>query len=156
MKNNNSLWVNDEITIKEKSEYKYAKEHIQKTDLDRRLTYDSNTSIVKAAYYGADLFLYIDTLERIGKPVIKQSEMYFNCLLVIHGARLLATDEGPLIEITHERFEDVEVFFIDGRLRIQGDRVITKGKDAGDSRVDLTFEFEDISCYFDDIYDYFG
>lgn len=156
MNSNNSLCFEYEIKVKDKSEYKYAQEHIQKGDLDRQITYDSNTCIGKAEYHKSDLYLYIDNLQSIGRPFIKQSEMYFNCLLVIHGAKLMTSNDNSLVDITQEILEDVGIFFIDGYLRIQGDRDIIEVKNSNNSWVDFSFEFEDLSCYFDEIYDYFG
>lgn len=57
--------------------------------MNREITYESNSNIVKAEYIDTDLYIYLDNLQRISEPIIKQSEMYYNCLLIIHEARLL-------------------------------------------------------------------
>lgn len=156
--NNNvaSTSSEDAISIKDKSEYKYAKEHIQKQELNKEITCDTNSNIVKAEFIGKELYIYLDNISRVSEPIIKQSEMYYNCLLIIHGARLLESESKSIIDITNEELFDIGLFYIDDHFVIEGYRDVIGLSLKSNSWVDLRYEFDDISCYFDEIYDYFS
>lgn len=90
--------------------------------MNREITYESNSNIVKAEYIDTDLYIYLDNLQRISEPIIKQSEMYYNCLLIIHEARLLESESKSIIDITKESLMDIGLLYIDDYLAIEGDR----------------------------------
>lgn len=94
----------------------------KRKNLNREITYESNSNIVKAEYIDTDLYIYLDNLQRISEPIIKQSEMYYNCLLIIHEARLLESESKSIIDITKESLMDIGLLYIDDYLAIEGDR----------------------------------
>lgn len=124
--------------------------------MNREITYESNSNIVKAEYIDTDLYIYLDNLQRISEPIIKQSEMYYNCLLIIHEARLLESESKSIIDITKESLMDIGLLYIDDYLAIEGDRDVLGLSINSNSWADLRYEFNDISCFFDEIYDCFG
>ena len=121
-----------------------------------------------------DLYLYIDVLNTVDKPIVREEERYWNCLFVIHGARLASKkvedytckiDQETLDdlrmrlsyrslymsfrELLMDGCEDVSIYYKEGVIRLSG-----YGADASCSSLWANFEFESVSCYFDQIYDY--
>ena len=175
------IWAErPEVIIREKKDYKHSKERITKESLNDFLTFEAN--ICRVEYMDdnenkcKDLYLYIDVLNTVDKPIVREEERYWNCLFIIHGARLAPQKvEDFSCTITQERLDelrkmlsyrtlymsfrelltdgcdDVSIYYKEGVIRLSG-----YGTDANSSSLwaKFEFEFDSVSCYFDEIYDY--
>ncbi len=164
----------DEVVVKNKENYKYAINNIKKADIREYLT--SESEIVKVEYKEKDLYLYMSRMDWFTKPIVKEGECYWQCLLVIKNATMSPLRVDRLaVKLPGRRMEELssilkyrslymsfKEFICDGAedatITVDGDslHIGGYGRDFENSSlwVDLWLDFDELEFYCDEIYDY--